>query len=84
MGVGEAFLGKLVDVGCLDDLVPHEAVVRPGLVIGNNINNIGRLRVTEGGSEDSKENPYTLHARTVQQVGRPLQVKRLEETAILG
>ena len=84
MRVGEAFLGELVDVRRLNNLVPHEAVVRPGLVIGNNINNIGRLRVTEGGGEDGKENPYTLHARTVQQVGRPLQVKRLEETAILG
>ena len=68
----------------LNNFVPHEAVVRPSLVIGNDVNNIGRLRVTESGGEDGKENPYTLHARTVQHVVSLLQAKRLEGTAILG
>ena len=82
--VGEAFLGELVDVRRLNNLVPHKAVISPGLVIGNDVNNIGRLRVTESGSEGGKENPYTLHGRTVQHVVSPLQAKRLEGTAILG
>ena len=84
MRVGEAFLGELVDLRRLNNFVPHEAVVRPGLVIGNDVNNIGRLRVTESGSEGGKENPYTLHGRTVQHVVSHLQAKRLEGTAILG
>ena len=84
MRVGEAFLSELVNVRRLNNLVPHKAVIRPRLVIGNDVNNIGRLRVTESGSEGGKENPYTLHAQTVQQVVRPLQAKRLEETADVG
>ena len=84
MRIGEAFLGELVDMRRLNNFVPHEAVVRPRLVIGNDVNNVGRLRVTKAGSEDGKENPYTLHARTVQQVVRPLQAKRLEQMAILS
>ena len=60
MRVGEAFLSELVNVRRLNNLVPHKTVISPGLVIGNDVNNIGRLRVTESGSEGGKENPYTL------------------------
>ena len=56
MRVGKTFLGELVDVRRLNNLVPHKAVISPGLVIGNDVNNIGRLRVTEDRSEGGKEN----------------------------
>ena len=84
MRVREAFFGELVNVWRLNNFVTHEAVVCPSLVIGNDVNNVGRLRITESGGEDGKENPYTLHARTVQQVGTLVQAKRLEKFALLG
>lgn len=84
MRVREAFLGELVNVWRLNNFVTHEAVVRPGLVIGKDVNNIGRLRITESGCEDGNENEYTLHARTMQQVGPVTQGKRLEKFSLLG
>ena len=84
MRVREAFFGELVNVWRLNNFVTHEAVVCPSLVIGNDVNNVGRLRITESGGEDGKENPYTLHARTVQQVGPLVQAKRLEKIPLLG
>jgi hypothetical protein len=39
----DAFLGKLVQVRGLDVGMPHESVIGPRLIIGDNIQNIGRF-----------------------------------------
>jgi len=39
----DALLGKLVQMRGLDFRMPHETVIGPGLIIGNDIENVGRL-----------------------------------------
>ena len=43
MGEGEALRGEAVNVGRLNLLVAHEAVIRPRLVIGNDEDDVGWL-----------------------------------------
>ncbi len=35
--------GEAVEIGRMDRLVAHEAIVRPGLVVGDDINDVGTL-----------------------------------------
>ena len=50
---GQALFCKLIDVRCFDLLVPHERIVGPGMVIGNDVNHVQRSRA--GTADDQSE-----------------------------
>ena len=68
MCIGEALRGETVDVGRLDLLVAHKAVIRPRLVIGNDEDDVGWLGGGKKRGKHSKQKKYTLHGPRVQQV----------------
>jgi hypothetical protein len=55
-------------MGCLDDLVAHEAVIGPSLVIGKDEHNVRRFGGSNQRKENGKQKKYTLHAPKVQQL----------------
>jgi hypothetical protein len=51
-----AFFGKLIEVGCLDMWVPHKTIIGPSLIIGKDVENMGRFfcRDTESYTYESE------------------------------